>query len=66
LGERKVKNILASGAQLVVTGNIGCLVQIRTHLNTNRALTGAGIDSLPVLHTVELLDRAYRGIDALN
>jgi glycolate oxidase iron-sulfur subunit len=53
IGERKAANIAATGADLVATGNIGCMMQIRTHL----ARLGKEI---PVLHTVELLDRAYR------
>ena len=52
LGERKVTHILSTGAQVVATGNIGCLVQLRTHL-------GASGNGLPVWHTVEVLDRAY-------
>jgi glycolate oxidase iron-sulfur subunit len=52
LGERKANNIVASGAQMVVMGNIGCMTQIRTHL----ALIG---HPLPVLHTIELLAQAY-------
>ena len=32
LGERKAKNILATGAQAVFTGNVGCLLQIGRHL----------------------------------
>lgn len=52
LGERKARHILATGAELVVTGNIGCFTQIQTHL---RKLGRA----IPVLHTLELLDRAY-------
>lgn len=52
IGERKARNIIATGADLVATGNIGCMMQIRTHL----ARLGK---SLPVLHTVELLDQAY-------
>jgi glycolate oxidase iron-sulfur subunit len=36
----------------VATGNIGCLVQIRTHLHV------AG-RPLPLYHTVQLLDMAY-------
>ena len=51
LGQRKARHILATGAQMVVTGNIGCLVQIRTHLRR------AG-QPLPVMHTVELMARA--------
>jgi glycolate oxidase iron-sulfur subunit len=47
--ERKVKNIEATGATLVATGNIGCMTQI------------ASAAKLPVVHTVELLDWAYGG-----
>jgi glycolate oxidase iron-sulfur subunit len=53
IGERKARNIIATGAQAVVTGNIGCLTQIRTHLE----LLGR---PLPLWHTVELLDAAYQ------
>jgi glycolate oxidase iron-sulfur subunit len=49
LQERKAKNVMATGADVVVAGNIGCLVQI-----------GAVIDK-PIMHTVELLDWAYGG-----
>jgi glycolate oxidase iron-sulfur subunit len=52
LGERKAVNIARTGAEAVIAGNIGCMVQIRTHL---QALGGP----LPVYHTMELLDRAY-------
>jgi glycolate oxidase iron-sulfur subunit len=52
LGERKARRILATGAQAVVMGNIGCMVQVRTHL----ARLG---QPLAVLHTMEILDRAY-------
>ena len=51
LGRRKANTILQSGAEAVVAGNIGCLVQIRTHLQALGKL-------LPVFHTVELLDMA--------
>lgn len=54
IGERKARNILSTGAQAVVTGNIGCMMQLRTHL----AALG---QPLPVWHTVELLDQAYGG-----
>jgi glycolate oxidase iron-sulfur subunit len=53
-GARKARHILGTGAQAVVTGNIGCLIQIRTHL----ARQG---QALPVYHTLELLDQAYGG-----
>ncbi len=52
LGTRKAGNLLATGAQAVITGNIGCLTQIRTHL-------GKGRRPLPVWHTMEVLDMAY-------
>lgn len=49
LRERKVKNIEATGATVVASGNIGCITQIASAAN------------LPVVHTVELLDWAYGG-----
>ncbi len=49
LRDRKVKNIEATGASLVATGNIGCITQIASAAN------------LPVVHTVELLDWAWGG-----
>ncbi|HET7716953.1 MAG TPA: glycolate oxidase subunit GlcF [Bauldia sp.] len=49
LRERKVRNIEATGAGVVATGNIGCMTQI-----------GQGT-ALPIVHTVELLDWAYGG-----
>jgi glycolate oxidase iron-sulfur subunit len=51
LGQRKSRNILSSGAEAVATGNIGCITQIRSHLDK----------PLPVYHTMELLNWAYRG-----
>jgi glycolate oxidase iron-sulfur subunit len=55
LGRRKAEGILRSGAEAVVTGNIGCMIQIRTHL---QALG----KPLPVYHTFELLDLAYQAV----
>jgi len=52
LGERKVQNILTTGAQVVVTGNIGCMTQIENHLASQG-------QPKPVLHTMQLLDMAY-------
>ena len=53
LGERKAQGVLATGASAVVTGNIGCLVQIEKHLQGKT-------DRVAVLHTVQVLDRAYQ------
>ena len=52
LGRRKAANLRATGADVVAAGNIGCLTQIRQHLD------------LPVRHTIQILDRAYAGVDA--
>lgn len=49
LRDRKVRNIAATGAAVVATGNIGCMTQI-----ADRA-------GMPIVHTVELLDWAYGG-----
>jgi len=53
LGRRKAENLKATGADLVATGNIGCLTQIQAYLD------------LPVLHTAELLALLYEGKDPL-
>jgi len=50
--DRKVKNIQASEAELVVTGNPGCLMQIRAGLQQ----TGLPIKAI---HTIDLLAAAY-------
>ncbi|HTV00837.1 MAG TPA: (Fe-S)-binding protein, partial [Luteitalea sp.] len=52
LGARKADAVRTTGADLVAAGNIGCLVQIQTHL----ARAGA---SVPVLHTMQVLQQAY-------
>lgn len=54
LGERKARNIIATRAQAIATGNIGCFTQIQNHL---RKLG----KEVPVYHTMELLDKAYSG-----
>jgi glycolate oxidase iron-sulfur subunit len=53
LGERKARAVLASGAELVVSGNIGCLTQLRMHL----VKLGS---QLPAQHTFQVLRDAYR------
>ena len=44
-----MENLADTGADLVATGNIGCMTQIGSR---------AG---MPILHTVQLLDWAYGG-----
>jgi glycolate oxidase iron-sulfur subunit len=59
LGDRKAAALLATGADAIVAGNPGCLLQI------SAALRRTQTDSIPtVLHTVELLDRSLRGVSA--
>lgn len=50
--ERKVRHVRGTGADAVVTANPGCILQIQA------GLRAAG-DARPVLHLVEVLDRAY-------
>lgn len=54
LGDRKARNIVATGAQAVLTANPGCHLQLRASLQR------AG-SPIPVLHIVDLLDAAYSG-----
>jgi glycolate oxidase iron-sulfur subunit len=49
LRDRKVANIERTGADVVATGNIGCMTQI------------AEGTAIPIVHTVELLDWAHGG-----
>ncbi|KQV68270.1 glycolate oxidase subunit GlcF [Rhizobium sp. Root1220] len=49
LKTRKVKNIEATKADVIATGNIGCMTQIATGT------------AMPIIHTVQLLDWAYGG-----
>ncbi len=51
---RKVRNVASTGAEAVVTANPGCILQIQAGLRAQ------GIER-PVLHLVEILDRAYAG-----
>jgi glycolate oxidase iron-sulfur subunit len=48
LGRRKAAAIRATGADIVATGNIGCVTQITSHLH-----------DIPVRHTIEIVDSAY-------
>jgi len=52
LGEQKAKAVIASGADVVVSGNIGCLTQLQMHLKK----LGSGI---VVKHTMQILRDAH-------
>ena len=53
IGRDKVEAVLASGAEVVATGNPGCAMQIGAGLR----MVGESVD---VAHPVELLDESYR------
>jgi glycolate oxidase iron-sulfur subunit len=55
LGRQKAQAVIATGAQLVVSGNIGCLTQLRMHLKQ----LGSGIE---VRHTVPVLRDSLEGV----
>lgn len=51
--ERKMNNIIATGASIIATGNPGCMMQIAMGIR-ERGL------KMAVKHPIELLDEAYR------
>jgi glycolate dehydrogenase iron-sulfur subunit len=61
LGDRKARLIAPLQAQVVATGNPGCILQLQASL---RKIS----HRIPVLHTVQLLDASIRGLplDALD
>jgi glycolate oxidase iron-sulfur subunit len=52
LGRRKADNIRGTGADVLVTANPGCLLQIRKYLE----------GELPMLHPIQLVDASIRGV----
>jgi glycolate oxidase iron-sulfur subunit len=57
LGRRKADHIETTGADAVVTSNPGCIMQIR-------AASQAAGRQRPIVHIVEILDAAVRGVEA--
>ena len=55
LGDRKVRNLLDTQPDVIVTANAGCSLQLQAKLKHNGA-------PLPVLHPMELLDLSYRNL----
>jgi len=55
LADRKARHIGAAKADVVASGNIGCVLQIAA------ALKRQG-DATPVLHTVQIIDASIRGV----
>jgi glycolate oxidase iron-sulfur subunit len=56
LGDRKVDNLLSTGAQAVASANPGCLLQLTSGLRRR------GLKTMPAFHMVELLDASIRGV----
>lgn len=54
LGQQKVTNLTNTGAQIIVSANIGCYVQISKHLQIQG-------QALPLLHPMQLLDLSIQG-----
>jgi glycolate oxidase iron-sulfur subunit len=54
LGRRKMDRIEATGADLVATGNVGCLLQIARKIKERDS-------KIEIAHPIDLLDRAYGG-----
>ena len=55
LGRLKAAAVRRTACHFVATGNIGCMVQMRTHL------APAAAQAPPVLHTMQVLALAYAG-----
>jgi glycolate oxidase iron-sulfur subunit len=55
LGERKAANVLATGTELLVTANPGCLMQVAASL---RKMGG----EIALAHTAQVLDASLRGL----
>ena len=54
---RKLDNALSTGAEAIVSANPGCMLQLTSGLRARG-------DNRPVLHLVEVLDRAYAAAEA--
>ena len=54
LGQLKAKDLAGTGAELAVSANIGCSLQIRRHLQELP-------QPVPVLHPMQLLAQSYSG-----
>ncbi|MEO5653434.1 MAG: heterodisulfide reductase-related iron-sulfur binding cluster [Marmoricola sp.] len=62
LGDRKAANIVATGAEVLVTANPGCLMQVTTAIE--RSAREQGTRPMGMAHTVEVLDASIRGLPA--
>jgi glycolate oxidase iron-sulfur subunit len=61
LGERKARAVLATGADVLVTANPGCLMQIAA---AARRMAAGAERPFALVHTAQVLDASIRGLDA--
>ena len=54
LGERKAKNVLETGADAVLSGNVGCLIQLGRYLRAKKP-------GLIIAHPIDALWASYSG-----
>jgi glycolate oxidase iron-sulfur subunit len=57
LGDRKARDVLATGADLLVTANPGCLMQVAASVRRAGGTIG-------LAHTAQVLDASIRGLPA--
>jgi glycolate oxidase iron-sulfur subunit len=65
LGERKARDVLATGAELLVTANPGCLMQVAASVRRLNSTTGGattGSATIGLAHTAQVLDASIRGL----
>ncbi len=55
LGRRKMEHLKETGAEVVATGNVGCILQIARQVKESGS-------PMTVVHPMDLLDMAYRGV----
>ncbi len=55
LGDLKAANVLATGAELLVTANPGCLMQVASSIERSGR-------TMALAHTIEVLDASIRGL----
>jgi glycolate oxidase iron-sulfur subunit len=53
LADRKIRNIVSTGAEIVLAGNAGCLLQIQSGIRERKL-------PIRVMHPMDLLDLSYR------
>jgi glycolate oxidase iron-sulfur subunit len=52
LGQRRAEDLMANGTEAIATSNIGCIIQLRSHLQKLE-------HKIPVVHFIELLAESY-------